>query len=186
MTARQSSSSHPTPPGDRNVAFLAAASEQSPEHRSAERQNAAAPSDTASPEDSAEPAEPEESPEVAARHCELFCALCTKRHALLRELFVMFGRARPPGRAAVLRNAEGLARVLGLSAPALLALIEDVPAGSEALLLKMLYFLTEEQPPSQVSPPPSTLSCRVQKCGVWFVVVWIVAVTSPQPGSQID
>lgn len=89
--------------------------------------------------------------EAAARECELYCALCTKRHALLRELFVVFGRATAAGRAAVLKNAEGLARVLGGAAPALLALIDDTPAGAETLLLRMLYFLTESHPPPQVS-----------------------------------
>ena len=38
-------------------------------------------------------AEPEP-PEVAARHCELYCALCTKHQAFLRELFAVFGSAK--------------------------------------------------------------------------------------------
>ena len=92
-----------------------------------------------------------ETPETAARHCELYCALCTKHHVLLRDLFVVFGECKGLGRAAVMRNAEGLARVLGASAPALLALIDNTPEGSTNLLLRMLNFLTETQFPPQVS-----------------------------------
>ena len=91
-----------------------------------------------------------DTPETAARHCELFCALCTKHHALLRDLYIVFGECKGLGRAAIMRNAEGLARVLGASAPALIALIDDTPQGSTNLLLRMLNFLTERQAPPQV------------------------------------
>ena len=92
-----------------------------------------------------------ETPETAARYCELYCALCTKRHALLRELFSTFGECRGLGRAAILRNAEGLARVLGPQAPSLLELVAQRPTGSSPLLLKMLNQLTETQTPPKVS-----------------------------------
>lgn len=92
----------------------------------------------------------QETPETAARHCELYCALCTKHHVLLRELFIVFGQCKGLGRTAILRNAEGLARVLGPAAPSLIAIIDDTPPGSATLLLRMLNFLTEKQPPPQV------------------------------------
>lgn len=92
----------------------------------------------------------EATPEAAARHCELYCALCTKHRALLRDLLVVFGECKGVGRAAIMRNAEGLARVLGPAAPALIALIDDTPPASTSLLLRMLNFLTETQIPPQV------------------------------------
>ena len=46
------------------------------------------------------------------------------------------------GRAAVHKNATGLARVLGAGAPALLDLVRDRVPGADALLFQMLYFLT--------------------------------------------
>ena len=91
-----------------------------------------------------------QTPETAARHCELYCALCTKHHVLLRDLFVVFGECKGLGRAAIMRNADGLARVLGASAPAFLALIDDTPGGSTNLLIRMLNFLTETQIPPKV------------------------------------
>lgn len=95
----------------------------------------------------------EHTPETAARFCELFCALCTKRHALLDDLFSTFGESKNVGRAAIMRNAEGLARVLGPQAPALLKLVASPPPGSMPLLLKMLNFLTESQHPPEVFFP---------------------------------
>ena len=101
--------------------------------------------------------QPPETPEAAARHCELYCALCTKRHALLRGLFTAYAASGEGGRAAVLKNADGLARVLGPQAPTLIALIDNTPPGALSLLVRMLFFLTESQPAPQASFPVLTL-----------------------------
>ena len=127
------------------------------------------PEEAAAPVDSGRQSD---SPETAARHCELYCALCTKRHALLVHLFAVYGQCkdRSIGRAAIMRNAEGLARVLGPEAPALLALVAQNPPGSLPLLLKMLNFLTEVQTPPQVkritgkSQKARFLSCPTLCC----------------------
>eukprot|EP00884_Botryococcus_braunii_P012027 jgi/Botrbrau1/20825/Bobra.0156s0050.3 len=79
---------------------------------------------------------------------ELYTALCTKNHALLPGLFQAFAKARGPYRSAVLKNADRLALVLGPDAPVLLSTVKDTPPGSENLLLKMLYSLTEKVIPS--------------------------------------
>ena len=51
------------------------------------------------------------------------------------------------GRAAIQRNAGGLAKTLGAGAPALLAVVQDPPAGSLPLVLQMLHVLTEAAVP---------------------------------------
>src|SRR5690349_16447674 len=53
------------------------------------------------------------------------------------------------GRAAIHRNANGLAKTLGTSAPALLAVVQQPPEGSLSLVLHMLHVLTEAANPSQ-------------------------------------
>lgn len=129
----------------------------------------------------------------AAQLCALYCALCTKKHSLLRHLFEVYGQTSgklqslycsfkharrcsrgllhlpsravspallwPPsadgGRAAIKRNAGGLAKTLGAAAPALLAVVQDPPAGSVPLVLQMLHVLTE----AAVPPQPMVAAC---------------------------
>lgn len=91
---------------------------------------------------------------AADRHIELFCALTTRRPAvLLPALFAAFAGSPKgsPGRAAALRRAPDLARTLGAGEPALLNAVSErkggsFPDGADALLLKMLYAATERQP----------------------------------------
>lgn len=59
------------------------------------------------------------------------------------------------GRAAIKRNAGGLAKTLGAGAPALLAVVQDPPPGSLPLVLQMLHVLTEAAPP----PPLLVAAC---------------------------
>ena len=92
---------------------------------------------------------------AADRHIELFCALTTRRPAaLLPALLEAFAGSSKgsPGRAAALRRAPDLARTLGAAEPALLSAALErkrgtLPAGADALLLKMLYAATERRPP---------------------------------------
>ena len=53
------------------------------------------------------------------------------------------------GRAAISRNAAGLANTLGPLAPALLAVVQDPPGGSLPLVLQMVYVLAEGCVPPQ-------------------------------------
>ncbi len=90
----------------------------------------------------------------ASRRCALYCALCTKKHSLLRNLFSSFGALKSENaKAAVLSNAPGLAKTLGPTAPALLHVIQDPPPGSLDLVLVMLGVLTQ----SGTGTPPSML-----------------------------
>lgn len=59
------------------------------------------------------------------------------------------------GRAAIKRNAGGLAKTLGAGAPALLAVVSDPPPGSLPLVLQMLHVLTD----AAVPPPPLVDAC---------------------------
>jgi hypothetical protein len=90
----------------------------------------------------------------ASRRCALYCALCTKKHSLLRELFTNFGALKSDNaKAAVLSNAPGLAKTLGPTALALLTVIQDPPPGSLDLVLVMLGVLTQ----SGTGTPPALL-----------------------------
>lgn len=91
----------------------------------------------------------------AAQLCALYCALCTKKHSLLRHLFEVYAATSDGGRTAIQRNAGGLAKTLGASAPALLAVVADPPAGSLPLVLQMLHVLTE----AAVPPPGLVRAC---------------------------
>ncbi|KAL4443945.1 hypothetical protein ABPG75_011682 [Micractinium tetrahymenae] len=89
--------------------------------------------------------------------CALYCALCTKKHSLLRHLFEVYAATSDGGRSAIQRNAGGLAKTLGASAPALLAVVADPPAGSLPLVLQMLHVLTEA-----AVPPPALVGACLQ------------------------
>ncbi|KAL2622737.1 hypothetical protein R1flu_002942 [Riccia fluitans] len=84
----------------------------------------------------------------AQRCMSLFFALCTKKHALLRELFLIYGRVSKTVKQAVHRHIPVLFRTIGSSSPELLEIISDPPAGSEHLLLQVLHSLTEGGTPS--------------------------------------
>ncbi|KAH8955472.1 hypothetical protein BDL97_08G140600 [Sphagnum fallax] len=84
----------------------------------------------------------------AQRCMSLFFALCTKKHALLQQLFEVYGRASKAVKQAVHRHIPILFRTIGSSSPELLQLIADPPVGSENLLLLVLHSLTEGTEPS--------------------------------------
>jgi symplekin len=85
----------------------------------------------------------------AQRCMSLFFALCTKRHALLRQLFQVYGRSPKAVKQAVHRHIPILFRTIGSSSQELLQLIADPPAGSENLLLQVLHSLTDGTEPSK-------------------------------------
>ena len=133
-----------------------------------EEEKEAAPDDGAPPaDDTPAPPPPPPSPTtVAAAAVELYCALVTRSpDDLLPGLLAAVGGVprASPGRAAVMRLADNLARTLGAAAPALKAAVDaeaeaaKAEAGAEgapshtlrdsALLLKLLYAATEHAPP---------------------------------------
>lgn len=85
----------------------------------------------------------------ACAYSALYCALCTKKHALLRGLIEAYSRASAPLKMAIEKIAPGLAKTIGSTAPTLLTCIQDPPPGSLDLVLQMINVLTES-----VVPPP--------------------------------
>ena len=83
----------------------------------------------------------------ALRYCTLFCALCTKKNILLKELFETFAESSTEGKAAIVQNAPGLAKTLGPRNPELLQVVEKPPEGSLELALEMINVLTESMAP---------------------------------------
>uniref|UniRef100_A0A061RAN6 Symplekin n=1 Tax=Tetraselmis sp. GSL018 TaxID=582737 RepID=A0A061RAN6_9CHLO len=96
--------------------------------------------------DGDDPSAPQ-SAEDSARSCELYMALCTKKHILLRGLMETFGKGRPVLCQAIQKQARDLALTIGPSAAVLLSLVRRPPPGSELLLLHMLHVLTEDRLP---------------------------------------
>ena len=91
----------------------------------------------------------------ASRRCALYCALCTKKHSLLRYLFIVYGQASALAQSAIAANAPGLAKTMGATASALLTVIQDPPPGSMELVLVMLSVLTQSGTP----PEPLVKAC---------------------------
>ncbi|KAK3128120.1 hypothetical protein QOZ80_7AG0582840 [Eleusine coracana subsp. coracana] len=78
----------------------------------------------------------------------LYFALCTKKHALLRHVFAIYGSLPQAGKQAVHRQVPILIRTIG-SSPDLLGIISDPPAKSRDLLMLVLQTLTDGAAPSQ-------------------------------------
>ncbi|KAF8038513.1 hypothetical protein BT93_B1152 [Corymbia citriodora subsp. variegata] len=83
----------------------------------------------------------------AQRCMSLYFALCTKRHSLLREIFVIYGGASAAAKQAIHRHTPILVRTMGPSSE-LLEIISDAPGGSENLLSQVLHSLTDGIVPS--------------------------------------
>ncbi|GAB00040.1 uncharacterized protein L969DRAFT_96650 [Mixia osmundae IAM 14324] len=83
------------------------------------------------------------------RHIELLLGLCIKSPELLTDLFVAYVKMAPMVQAAVEEAITGLIRHLGASHPRILDLIENPPAGSEPLVLRVLAIFTVKGKPPQ-------------------------------------
>lgn len=83
----------------------------------------------------------------AQRCMSLYFALCTKRHSLFREIFVIYGGASAAAKQAIHRHTPILVRTMGPSSE-LLEIISDAPGGSENLLSQVLHSLTDGIVPS--------------------------------------
>ena len=99
----------------------------------------------------------EKEQEIRAK-CSLYCALCTKKHSLLKGLFQTYGKANSQiVKAAISSNSPGLAKTLGVSAPSLLTVVTDPPEGSFDLVVNMVEVLT-----GSIVPPPLLVSACLQ------------------------
>ncbi|KAJ4850033.1 hypothetical protein Tsubulata_040849 [Turnera subulata] len=83
----------------------------------------------------------------AQRCLSLYFALCTKKHSLFRQIFVVYRSASKAVKQAVHRHIPILVRTMGPS-PDLLEIISDPPTGSEDLLMQVLQTLTDGTVPS--------------------------------------
>ncbi|KAG9453394.1 hypothetical protein H6P81_006298 [Aristolochia fimbriata] len=83
----------------------------------------------------------------AQRCMSLYFALCTKKHSLLRQIFVIYKDLPKAAKQAVHRHIPILVRTIGTSSE-LLAIISAPPDGSESLLMQVLQTLTEGTVPS--------------------------------------
>jgi len=99
----------------------------------------------------------EKEQEIRAK-CSLYCALCTKKHSLLKGLFQTYGKANSQiVKAAISSNSPGLAKTLGVSAPSLLTVVTDPPEGSFDLVVNMVEVLTDS-----IVPPPLLVAACLQ------------------------
>ena len=85
----------------------------------------------------------------AQRFMSLYFALCTKNHALLHQVFYVYGQAPKAVKQAVHWHIPILVRIVGSSSVELLPIISDPPQGSENLLMQVLHILTEGRTPSR-------------------------------------
>ncbi|XP_050893645.1 uncharacterized protein LOC127100478 isoform X2 [Lathyrus oleraceus] len=84
----------------------------------------------------------------AQRGMSLYFALCTKKHSLFREIFVIYRNTSKAAKQAIHRQIPILVRTLG-SSSVLLEIISDPPNGSEKLLMQVLHTLTDGTIPSK-------------------------------------
>ncbi|KAL3027390.1 hypothetical protein AAZX31_03G049800 [Glycine max] len=84
----------------------------------------------------------------AQRCMSLYFALCTKKHSLFRQIFVIYRSTSKAVKQAVHRQIPILVRTMGSSSD-LLEIISDPPNGSENLLMQVLQTLTDGTIPSK-------------------------------------
>ncbi|XP_054780556.1 uncharacterized protein LOC129288158 isoform X2 [Prosopis cineraria] len=84
----------------------------------------------------------------AQRCMSLYFALCTKKHSLFQQIFVIYKSTSKAVKQAVHRHIPILVRTMG-SSPDLLEIISDPPHGSENLLMQVLHTLTDGTVPSR-------------------------------------
>ncbi|KAL3038113.1 hypothetical protein AAZX31_01G111400 [Glycine max] len=84
----------------------------------------------------------------AQRCMSLYFALCTKKHSLFRQIFVIYRSTSKAVKQAVRCQIPILVRTMGSSSD-LLEIISDPPNGSENLLMQVLQTLTDGTVPSK-------------------------------------
>ncbi|KAL4606232.1 hypothetical protein ACB092_09G086800 [Castanea dentata] len=81
------------------------------------------------------------------RCMSLYFALCTKKHSLFRQIFIIYKSTSKTVKQAVHRQIPILVRTMGSSSD-LLEIISDPPSGSKNLLMQVLHTLTDGTIPS--------------------------------------
>lgn len=125
-----------------------------PEGEAVEASSEAAAAAAAAPEEDAAAAEAAARVEAAAaatavasteRHLLLYCALCTRKHALVPALFATYAALPEALRPAVLSGAsfDALVRAVGPTSAPLVEVIAAPPAGAEALARRAIEVLAE-------------------------------------------
>ncbi|KAG7965085.1 hypothetical protein I3843_09G205600 [Carya illinoinensis] len=83
----------------------------------------------------------------AQRCMSLYFALCTKKHSLFREIFIVYKSMSKTVKQAIHHQIPVLVRTMGSSSD-LLEIISDPPSGSKNLLMQVLQILTDGTIPS--------------------------------------
>ncbi|KAJ1981570.1 hypothetical protein H4R35_000664 [Dimargaris xerosporica] len=82
------------------------------------------------------------------RRSELFMALCSKRHELLKSLFEIYPQLTPFSQSVFRDHVVELIRSIGMHAASLLENVLNAPAGAESLAWRVLDILTTEALPA--------------------------------------
>lgn len=93
----------------------------------------------------------------ADRFSSLYCALCTKKSSLLRELFKAFSSLSKVMQGALMEKCPNIASALGPSDKNLLEIIECPPEGSNTLAIRFIKALSVGMPPRPLVE--SSLAC---------------------------
>ncbi|CAI8001683.1 Symplekin [Geodia barretti] len=79
---------------------------------------------------------------------QLFVSLLPLNHKLLKDLAMIYTSTTPSVKRIVLKHIDKPVRTIGMESPELLHLVENCPVGAETLIMRILYILTENCPPS--------------------------------------
>ena len=88
--------------------------------------------------------------ERAAHAASLYVVLASRAPTLVAGLFRAYPHLPAPVQKAVLLDAPSLAQALGAGSGHFLAAIDNLPAGTEPVALRMIHALTETAPPSDL------------------------------------
>ncbi|XP_046607830.1 symplekin [Neodiprion virginianus] len=87
--------------------------------------------------------------ESTTRAClGLYLALLSEHQDLIYELARVYTSMGADVKRIILRLVEGPVRLLGMSSPQLLSLVENCPKGAETLVTRVIHILTEKSAPS--------------------------------------
>ncbi|DBB00785.1 TPA: hypothetical protein ACH3X1_000717 [Trebouxia sp. C0004] len=135
-----------TPPSSADAPVLGVVKTEQPQLQTPQATAATSTEPSSDPQASSQQQLQHQSEEEGTRLSGLYCALCTKKQPLLRDLLLVYGRAADGCKGAIEAVAAGLARSIGPHAAALVDLVQDTPPDSQKLLLQMLHVLTEQGP----------------------------------------
>lgn len=108
----------------------------------------------------------------ALRGVQLYFALCTKKHALVQQIFSAYKNAPKAAKQAVHRHIPILIRTIR-SSPELLRIISNPPEGSENLLMQVLQILTDgtSSPPELIATVKKLYETKLKDAGVLIPIL---------------